>query len=464
LEVDMEHFIWKTASAAPAPRTVFTCVCRTVRARVLAIPGVALLGVVSLATPVRATDVDLTAGVLSYTEPPSMLFVANLLAISRAGGTYTIDDPAEVAITLTSNALAAGCAPFDSNTVTCPAVAITSFNIATGLGNDTIVITGAVHPAMVRGGDGNDTFFGGTVDDTFIWSPGDDDDLVDGQSGNDTIVFNGSNASEQISITADGAGFDFFRNVANVRMEVENAEVLALTTFGGEDDISTTPLLNTTQLLTTGTDTLPDTLRIDAAGLCLTRQGDTFDVAGRPPIQFFNFSAVLVSNDFCPVDPCSGAIVTQGCKVNGARNRPCQGTAGDDVIIGTPTGDVIRGGGGQDRIRAGAGDDLVCGEGGDDRLTGGAGDDIVTGGAGADELRGDGGADTLLGDDDGDSLTGGSGNDDLDGGAGDDRLRGGNDLDTLRGGAGVDGLDGGGDVDLCTDADQLGPFGRCEQP
>jgi Ca2+-binding RTX toxin-like protein len=442
------------------PRKLDAGVSRTVRARTRAIAAAALLGLASVAAPVRAADVDVTAGVLSYTTLGTS--VANALTISLAGGTYTIDDPADPAITLSGNALGRGCAPLDSNTVTCPAAAITSFNIATGFGIDTIVLTGAAHPAVVSGGDGNDTFIGGAAGDTFVWNPGDDDDVVDGGPGDDTLLFNGANIGEQFTITADGAGFDLFRNIANVRMEVENAEELVLSTFGGDDEVSTTGLLNTTQILTAAPGALPDILRVDAAGLCLTRVNDTVEVEGRQPIHFTSFPAVFVSNAFCRDDPCVGAVATQGCRVNGVLNQPCQGTAGDDVIVGTTAGDVILGGGGRDRIKAGSGDDLVCGEEGDDTLTGASGNDTLAGGPGVDLLKDSGGADTLLGGDDNDDLQGGSDNDDLDGGAGDDRLRGGSDLDTLRGGTGVDRLDGGGDQDTCTDADQVGPFIRCE--
>jgi Ca2+-binding RTX toxin-like protein len=283
---------------------------------------------------------------------------------------------------------------------------------------------------------------GGDGDDTFVWSPGDDNDLVDGGPGDDTIRFNGANVSEIFAITADGTGFDLSRNIANILMEVENAEVLVLTTFGGDDDVSTTSLPNTTQFLTAAPGSLPDTLRIDAAGHCLTRQGDTFEVAGRPPIHFVDFPAVFVSNAFCPCD----AAATLGCRVNGVRNQPCQGTAGDDVIVGTGAADVIKGGGGHDQIRAGSGDDLVCGEEGDDRIVGASGGDTLVGGPGADDL------------------SGGGGDDEIDGGPGDDRLRGGGDLDTLHGGTGVDEINGGGGNDLCTDSDQAGPFVRCELP
>src|SRR5262245_17055592 len=208
--------------------------------RFIALAAVALLGLAAAAEPARAADVDLTAGVLSYFEPGND--VSNVLTISLAGGTYTIDDSGAATITLSRNALGQGCAPFDANTFTCPAAAVTSFDIATGPGDDTIVLTGAAHPAVVTGGDGNDTFLGGDGDDTFVWNPGDDSDLVDGGPGNDTLAFNGGNASDTFTIAAAGAGFGLSRDVGNVHMQVENAETLELRTLGGVDTVVTAGL------------------------------------------------------------------------------------------------------------------------------------------------------------------------------------------------------------------------------
>ena len=413
------------------------------------------------ASAVCGAILDLAGGMLSYASPPAI--VANALDVSLAGDTYTIHDAGEI-VSPTPNAVAQGCAPVDANTVACPAADITLFNIATRQGNDTIDLSGTAAPALVSGGDGNDTFIGGDGDDAFLWNPGDDNDTVDGGPGSDTLLFNGGNVSEVFNITADGTGFDLTRNIANIHMEVENAEVLELTTFGGTDEVRTTNLLNTVQhISTTMGDPSPDKLIVDAASLCAARQGDTVEVEGRQPIHFTNFAELYLNNVLCRVDPCADAIPSQGCTVNGVRDRPCEGTAGDDTIIGTSAGDVIRGGGGRDRIRGGSGNDLICGDEGDDILIGASGNDTIAGGPGNDRIRGNSDNDILLGDDDADDLSAGSGFDDLDGGMGDDRLRGGGDLDYLQGGLGTDSLNGGGsNDDHCSDQDQAGPFARCE--
>ncbi|MGZ5331450.1 MAG: M14 family zinc carboxypeptidase [Solirubrobacterales bacterium] len=90
------------------------------------------------------------------------------------------------------------------------------------------------------------------------------------------------------------------------------------------------------------------------------------------------------------------------------------GTAGPDLISGTPGADVIAARGGADRISAGAGDDVVCAGAGRDRVTGGAGRDVLAGGRGRDRLSGGAGQDLLVG---------GRGRDRCAGGPGADRAR-----------------------------------------
>ena len=48
----------------------------------------------------------------------------------------------------------------------------------------------------VDGNRGNDTGILGSGDDSFRWDPGDGSDVVEGQSGTDTLDFNGAGANE----------------------------------------------------------------------------------------------------------------------------------------------------------------------------------------------------------------------------------------------------------------------------
>jgi Ca2+-binding RTX toxin-like protein len=424
-----------------------------------------LLAMAAAVTPAGAAQLELFGGTLSYSSAP-VDTLQNALTVSLANSVYTIDDPNDP-IDIGTNASAAGCVAVDSNTITCPAAPITALALSTGGADDHITLENVAVPALVVGGPGNDTLQGGPENDTFIWEPGDGSDVIDGGAGQDTLTFTGANASEHIAITPDGSGFQLARDVASILMKVQNTEVLRLATLGGDDEVSTTNLIDTLQMIRAASDIdtdIADTLRVDGAGLCVVRVNDTFETAGRQPIQFASFDDVILANAFCGPDPCEGAVATLGCTVNGVRDQPCQGTPGNDVIIGTAGNDVILGGGGNDRISGRKGDDLLCGEEGDDHLVGGPGNDTLVGGPGADSLRGNGGNDVLLGGDDDDDLSGGSGMDALDGGLGDDRLRGDGDADALQGGAGSDALDGGRGDDRCGDADQVGPFLRCELP
>ena len=74
---------------------------------------------------------------------------------------------------------------------------------------------------LFNGGDGDDMALMGAGDDTFVWNPGDDNDTLEGQAGFDTMLFNGANVAENIDISANGERVRFFRNIANVTMDLE---------------------------------------------------------------------------------------------------------------------------------------------------------------------------------------------------------------------------------------------------
>src|SRR5690606_38095105 len=69
------------------------------------------------------------------------------------------------------------------------------------------------------------------------WDPGDGSDVVEGQDGTDTMLFFGSGASENISIFANGGRVIFFRDVANVTMDLDDVESIDFRALGGADNI-----------------------------------------------------------------------------------------------------------------------------------------------------------------------------------------------------------------------------------
>lgn len=427
----------------------------------------AALALLAGAAPAAAARVDFNGDILDYTDASTTLAgVANRLTITADGDHYTIDDPGETSIELRATALAAGCTTIDADTVQCPFDEVASITVLTHRGDDRIVLAGIRVPTFVDAGPGADTIIGGDGDDFFFWQPGNGSDRIDGGPGTDILEFVASNLDEHFTVTPDGAGFDLTRDVGQIRMEMQGVEVLSLQPGEGTDTVDTTPLAGILQDIEDGIggpDGLADVLRIDAGARCLTRTDDRFEIDGETVIAAANFPQVLVENEVCPQSPCDDAVITGDCTVNHVRHQPCQGTPGDDVIVGTAAGDVIRGGGGNDRIVGRGGDDLLCGEDGADVLLGGAGDDTLVGGPGNDRLDGGSGADVLDGGDGDDVVKGGAGKDDLDGGNGADELHGGANADVLRGGAGIDSLDGGGSDDFCADADQADVVRSCEQ-
>jgi len=87
------------------------------------------------------------------------------------------------------------------------------------------------------------------------------------------------------------------------------------------------------------------------------------------------------------------------------------GTAGNDVVNGTPYPDIIRGFAGNDRIFAGAGNDHIEGNGGNDTISAGPGNNAVFGGPGNDTITAGNGRDLLEGGPGRDTIKAGGGND-----------------------------------------------------
>ena len=95
------------------------------------------------------------------------------------------------------------------------------------------------------GGRGDDVAFLGAGNDTFTWNPGDGSDIVEGQAGVDTLLFNGSNAGESIDISANGSRVRLFRDVANITMDLNGVEHIQFATLGGADTVTVGDLTGT---------------------------------------------------------------------------------------------------------------------------------------------------------------------------------------------------------------------------
>jgi hypothetical protein len=105
-----------------------------------------------------------------------------------------------------------------------------------GDGNEALV--GAAGSDSIDGNRGADQADLGSEDDSFVWDPGDGSDVVEGRAGSDTLVFNGANVDESLSLEANGARAVLTRNVGNVRMDMDGVETLNATMLDGFDNFS----------------------------------------------------------------------------------------------------------------------------------------------------------------------------------------------------------------------------------
>ncbi|MBW4553325.1 MAG: hypothetical protein KME35_19760 [Aphanocapsa sp. GSE-SYN-MK-11-07L] len=354
--------------------------------------------------------------------------------------------------------------------------------IASGGGNDTLL--GGNGNDSVFGGDGDDVALLGAGDDLFGWNLGEDNDRIEGGTGYDTMLFNGANVDEQITMSANGQRLRFFRDVANVVMDTNDLEQVDFNAFGGLDTITINDLTNTNvkqvniglaAFGSTAGDGAVDTIILNGSG-----NPDTVNVSGtagkvkvsglaanvqitggdedsdRLVINTFSAPDTITINDLTGAGlavvevnlNAFGSTTGDGepdlTTVNGSKeadNLNISGVAGivtmsglgaDIDIIGADLESdalVINTGAGDDSVdavnlSAGSMHLQIDGGKGDDLLVGGAEDDTLIGGEGDDFLVGFRGDDTgFLG----------AGNDAFlwNPGEGNDRIEGGDGYDTM---------------------------------
>jgi Ca2+-binding RTX toxin-like protein len=274
------------------------------------------------------------------------------------------------------------------------------FTYDAGAGND--VVVGTDGDDVLIGGDGNDLLIGrrgndlmlgGAGDDEFVWNPGDGNDVLEGQDGTDLLLFNGSNAAENISIFANGGRIRFFRDVANVTMDLDDVEQVQFIALDGADTITVGDL--------SGTDATDVGIDLSAPGLPGVGDGeadrilvsatsgddvvpvlssvDTINVAGlQAVVSIFGAEPAV---DHLVVNLLGGDDVLDATSLAADMIQlTANGGLGDDVILGSPGNDLLNGGDGDDLVLAGAGDDRMAWNPGDDN----------------DTLEGQAGLDTLL--------------------------------------------------------------------
>lgn len=111
-------------------------------------------------------------------------------------------------------------------------------------GDDADVIRGGNGADLLLGGKGDDRVDGnggadrvllGAGDDTFEWTPGDGNDVAEGQSGSDLVDFFGSSIGEAITLSAFGERLQITRNIASVTTDADGFESVLVHAFAGSD-------------------------------------------------------------------------------------------------------------------------------------------------------------------------------------------------------------------------------------
>jgi Ca2+-binding RTX toxin-like protein len=200
------------------------------------------------------------------------------------------------------------------------AASTTPFAINMGGGNDTVI--GSEFSEVITPGKGDDNVNGNAGDDTMVWNPGEASDVMTGGDGRDLVVDNGGAVDEQFVITQKNGRVDATR-----------------------------------------VNPAPFTLDIDAERLQINGAGGNDTITGNEGV---------------------GALITT--EMNGGD--------GNDTLVGTDGADVQRGGTGIDTVTGAKGNDDMAGEDGDDTLIWNPGDgsDKFEGGAGNDIAQDNGGA------------------------------------------------------------------------
>jgi Ca2+-binding RTX toxin-like protein len=248
-----------------------------------------------------------------------------------------------------------------------------------GFGADTVI--GGAGNDSVNGGDGDDVALLGTGNDVFIWNPGDDNDVVEGQDGTDTMLFNGANIAENIDISANGERVLFTRNIASVTMDLNDVERIEFHALGGSDNVTVHDL--------SGTDVTEAAIDLAAA------VGGT---AGDGQVDSVSVDATG-GDDFVSVSSVGSQVVVSGLS---AQVTIDHAEAGDKLVINGLGGadffdaSSLEAGKVSLQLFAGDGDDIVIGSAGNDAIDGGDGDDVLFGGDGNDTISGGAGDDLVF--------------------------------------------------------------------
>ncbi|MFA6232496.1 MAG: putative Ig domain-containing protein [Rhodanobacter sp.] len=241
---------------------------------------------------------------------------------------------------------------------------------------------------------------------------GNDDDVIEGTSGNDRLYGGGGN-----DVMSGGQGNDYL-NGGDGDDQLNGGSGENTLEGGAGNDIYTVNLGSFETILgLADSDGGTDTIRFNAG---LSQDLVTnYQISGDDLFVGFMISGNLTgamlkgflatTNGTHVIEFSDGTRLTADNFRSGDNNWT--GTEADDVHVGTEANDTLNGGDGNDTLSGAGGNDYLVGGAGDDTLNGNDGDDILRGVVGSDTLNGGAGNDQLYG----------TGTSNLQGGAGDDR-------------------------------------------
>jgi Ca2+-binding RTX toxin-like protein len=200
--------------------------------------------------------------------------------------------------------------------------------------------------------------------------------------------FNGANIAENIDLSANGGRVRFFRDIANVVMDLNDVEGVDFNAIGGADNIAVHDLsgtdvveVNTNLAASNGAgDAAADTITVDGTGGddVVVVAGDASGASVFGLAAQVNITGAEAASDRLRVNLLGGDDVLDGSPIAaGAIGLTADG--GDD-------NDILLGGAGDDVLLGGAGDDVLLGGGGNDTIDGGTGDDIEIQSLGSDTV------------------------------------------------------------------------------
>jgi Ca2+-binding RTX toxin-like protein len=181
-----------------------------------------------------------------------------------------------------------------------------------------------------------------------------------------------------MDVSANGGRVRFFRNVANITMDLNDVESIAAKALGGADnlvvnDLTGTDVTNVSADLAAtggGDDGQPDNVIANATNgsdvVTVTGTGPTAQVSGLAAR--ISLSGVIAGSDRVTVNALAGDDVVDAFGLSATSLLlTADGGDGDDVLIGGDGGDTLLGG---------TGDDVIIGGPGLDTIDGGAGDNV----------------------------------------------------------------------------------------